>query len=52
MRENTSGGALTEVMLLILLSLFSESYGYEIQKNIKKKHPLELIWEWEPCMGL
>lgn len=37
MRDNILGGALTEVMLLILLSLFSESYGYKIQKNIKNK---------------
>lgn len=37
MRDNISGGALTEVMLLILLSLFSESYGYMIQKDIKNK---------------
>lgn len=37
MRDNISGGALTEVTLLILLSLFSESYGYKIQKDIKKK---------------
>ena len=36
MRESVSGGALTEVSLLILLSLYSPHHGYGIMQSIEE----------------
>lgn len=37
MRDNTSGGALTETTLLVLLSLYREMHGYGIRQWIEDK---------------
>lgn len=35
-RDNISGGALTETTLLILLSLYEELHGYGVKLNVEK----------------
>ena len=37
MRDNTKGGALTEVTFYILLSLYTPKHGYAVMQLLKKK---------------